>query len=143
MNVALNLLLEEGSFQEYMTALESTVLEAVVSSGTAGKRDTLPVRPGKLSRTSFGKRVGTTFESSVSFAIDYYGMLKRSTALLQEIQWVRDQLSGRQVKTVESLVIHFASIRIEHVARFNPHLIAGFPIFKKSILESRGFKPQF
>ena len=141
--IALDLPLEADDFKKYMEELETFVLAAIVSNGTIGKRDTIPVRVGRLSRTVFGQKIGLTFESDVSFAVDYYGMLKKSTSLCKEIEWVQEQFTGTQVKTVESLIIHFASVRIEHVARFCPNLIAGFPNFKRTVLEARGFKPKF
>jgi len=128
---------------EYMQEFEATVLASAIVIGTAGRRETLPVRPGKLSRTQFGNVVGDRFYSDVSFAVDYYGLLKRSTALLREIDWLREQLSGKQIKTVECMVVHFASVRIEHVARYNLKLTAEFPLFKSALLLLRGFRTKF
>jgi hypothetical protein len=142
-NIAFDLPLEEDNFQSYMSELETTVLAVAVDGGLIGKRETLPLRPGKLSRSQFGRKVGLTFESAVSFAVDYYGMLKKSSALISEVEWVRKQLDGKQVKTIEGIIIHFASLRIEHIARLNPSLTSMFPVFKKNLLESRGFKIKF
>jgi len=132
--------LDEQRLADYMKDFEATVLAPAIVAGVIGRRETLPVRPGKLSRTGFGKLVGPSFDSEVSFAVDYYGLLKRSSALYQEIEWLRQQLSGRQVKTVDCIVVHFASVRIEYVARFNPIMVAEFPMFKATLLEARGFK---
>jgi hypothetical protein len=130
-------------FEDYMADLETGVLAAAVGSSLLGRRETLPVRPGKLARTGFGARIGMAFESHVSFAVDYYGHLKRSTSLLKEIEWLKEQLSGRQIKTIECIVVHFAAVRIEYVAKFSPELVSGFPMFKKAVLEARGFKTKF
>ena len=142
-DMSLDLPFTEDEFNEYMDRLETLVLSTIVASGLVGKRDTIPVRLGRLSKTAFGRKICLTLQSDVSFAVDYYGMLKKSSSLLQEIDWVREQLPGSQIKTIESLVIHFASVRIEHVARYCPDLIAGFPKFKKTVLVARGFKPKF
>lgn len=137
------LMMNNGRLQDYMQDFEATVLAQAILSGAVGRRETLPVRAGKLSKTGYGKVIGPKFDSDVSFAVDYYGLLKRSTALLKEIEWLRDQLSGRQVKTVECLVVHFASVRIEHVARYNQNLVAEFPMFKSELLAVRGFRTKF
>ncbi len=134
---------EEDQFGEYMAAFELTVLASAVNQGLLGRREVLPVRPGKLTRSQFGTKIGAVFSSKVSFAVDYYGLLKRSSGLLDEIKWIQDELRGRQVKAVESIVVHFASVRIEDVARMNPALVGGFPVFKKAVLDSRGFKNNF
>lgn len=134
---------QEESFHDYMAELEVRVLATAVGSNLLGRRETLPVRPGRLARTGFGMKMGMVFESHVSFAVDYYGHLKRSSALLKEIEWLREQLAGRQVKTLECLVVHFAAVRIEHVAKLSPELVSGYPMFKKEVLEARGFKTKF
>jgi len=130
-------------FEVFMKEFETTVLAAAVSAGVMGRREQLPVRPGKLFRTAFGVKLGSSFESSVSFAVDYYGHLKKSTALLQEVAWLREQLRGQQVKSVEGVVVHFASVRMEDVAKYNATLVGGFPTFKKAVLDARGFKNNF
>jgi len=134
---------QEMAFGDYMADFEANVLAAAVGSNLLGRRETLPVRPGKLARTGFGMKMGMSFESHVSFAVDYYGHLKRSAALLKEIEWLRDQLVGRQIKTIECMVVHFAAVRIEHVAKFAPELVSGFPSFKRDLLAARGFKTKF
>lgn len=136
-------LVQTETFVEYMALLEYSVLSAAVGSNLIGSRETLPIRPGRLARAAFGAKVGLVFDSHVSFAIDYYGHLKRSTSLLKEIEWLRTQLVGRQIKTMECLVVHFAAVRIEHVAKFSQELVSGFPAFKKELLEARGFKTRF
>jgi hypothetical protein len=138
-----DLALEDGRFTQYMAEFEATVLATAVARGQLGKRENLPVRPGKLAKTGFGALMGQSFGSPVPFAVDYYGHLKRSHALLQEIDCVREQLCGKQVKTITCLVVHFASIRIEHIARLNPKLVGEFPQFKHEVLKSRGFKNNF
>ena len=130
-------------FELYMVEFELCFLSAAVTQGKLGRREVLPVRPGKLTRSHFGAKMGTSFQSPVSFAIDYYGLLKRSTMLFAEIQWMQDELRGRQVKAMESVVIHFASVRIEDIARLTPELVGGFPTFKKTVLDARGFKNNF
>jgi len=126
-------------FREYMRDFEILVVEQAVGHEVLGRVDMIPVRPGRLTHTRFGATMGRIIDSGVQFAVDYYGLLKRSSALQEEIELVTKQLTGRQLKLIECTVVHFASIRIEHVARFQLGLVSEFPLFKRAILKARGF----
>lgn len=128
------------NFQEYMRRLEAEVMVTGASACRFGRVDPLPVRPGKLTKTRFGMVIGATFTSEVPLAVDYYGLLKRSTALLDQIEIVRQEVHGHQLKVLSSTVVHFASIRIEYIAELAPDLVAQFPVFKRYVLDLRGFK---
>jgi len=124
------------AFKEYMRGLEVGFL--VRFSHVLGKVEFVPVREGRLANTYFGKRVGKKFQSDKVVAIDYYGLYKKSTGLLEEIASMR----GKQVRMIEATVVHFASIRIESVLALAPAQVAGFVEFKNMLLEMRGFKKQ-
>ena len=103
----------------------------------------IPVRPGKLAKTKFGALVGSVFDYAPPLVIDYYGFLKRSTGLIEKVDEMRAKLVGRQLRMVKAPVVHFASVRMEDVAIRAPELVAGFPDFKKTILDARGFADKF
>jgi len=120
-------------FQDYLCALENRVL--IPWAEALGRVELVPVRNGKLARTRFGKTVRTSFVSDKSLAIDYYGLFKKSSSLVEELR----SLSGKQVRMIEATTIHFAAISIEQVAKLSPELVAYFPIFKEELLRIRGF----
>lgn len=124
----------------YLKAFEKKVVEAGVMSGLFDKSAMVPLRPGKLSRTPFGLFVGLTIDSPLSFAIDYYGLIKPSLGLRRDAQMSAQQYYGKQIKKMEAILIHFASVKIEDVDSLsNSELTAGFPKFKSLVLEMRGF----
>ena len=102
----------------------------------------IPVRPGRLVKTRFGALIGRIFSHDKLLVIDYYGFLKKSSALVERIESERAELAGRQVRMLKALVVHFASVRMEDVARLAPQLVSDFPDFKKTILRARGFGPK-
>jgi hypothetical protein len=130
-------------FRKYMKEFELTIMAEGASRKTIGHTEFRSVTPGKLHKTRFGDKMGLYTESPIAFAIDYYGHLKKSSTLVQEIDEIRKQCFGKQVKAMTFWVIHFASIRIETVAQLNHRLVSGFPLFKREILDTRGFKTKF
>lgn len=133
----------DGHFNQYMESFELTIMAVGAIRNLIGHEEVRTVTPGKLHRTAYGCKMGSFFTSSVPFAIDYYGHLKKSSGLNQIIADIRKQCFGKQVKSMSFWVVHFASVRIETIAHLNHQLVGGFPLFKREILESRGFKPNF
>jgi len=126
-------------FLEYRQLFENKVVAGGVQLGCLGMMGKVSTRIGRLSAQSFGKLMGLVFESQVSCAVDYYGHIKKSTALLDQISRVGRVLPNVQIKMIPTVLVHFSSIRIEKIARLAPDLVAGFPLFKKTILDARGF----
>ena len=129
------------NFQEYLMRFENVVIEQGVSSEILGRISRVPVAKGRLASTVFGRFMGPWIQSDVPFAVDYYGLLKRSSGLYQEIMRLqRGLLVGRQLKIISAPVVHFASIKLDHMSRLAPHLLMEFSVFKETILKARGFQ---
>lgn len=126
--------LGEGmKFSQYMTLFEERVLIRM-----RGKQELVPARPGRLARSGFGRKVGCFFESDRPVVINYYGHFKKSVSFVEVEGQVRDQYGG-QIRMISGEVVHFASVRIEDVARLAPDLVKWFPHFKTKVLKLRGF----
>lgn len=132
-----------NSFARYIANLEERVILEGAKQGCLGKVEKVPVRNGKLSRSDFGKLVGVRLQKEEVYVVDYYGLMKKSDGFWNLVSRTREQYSGKQVKSVDALVVHFASIRIEKVAALAPDLVAGFPSFKKAVLDARGFDHRY
>jgi hypothetical protein len=130
----------EDHFNRYMQDLEVSILEVGARKQLIGHIEYRSVHPGRLHKTKFGDKMGIYIDSPFSFSVDYYGHLKKSRGLLKEINKIRRQCYGKQVKAMTFWVIHFASLRIETVALLNHQLVSGFPLFKRELLDLRGFK---
>lgn len=128
-----------NQFYEYMIQFESRVILEGVKKNCLGKVEKIPLRSGKLTKQRFGKFMGTVLSTPQVCVIDYYGLLKKSSGFWDLASETRKNFSGKQVKSIEVPVVHFASVRIEKVATLAPDLVTWFPIFKKRILDARGF----
>ena len=129
------------NFKVYMHLFEKHVLLSKALLGV--KNELVPVRTGRLSRTAVGGVLGSTFTWDDPLVIDYYGHLKKSSGFLLKVNEAKRKYAGKQVRMVLAPVVHFATIRMEVVARLAPQLLADFPEFKKRILTARGFKYDF
>lgn len=128
--------MEAQAFQQYLKDFEQQVVIGGVQAKTFKKTFMVSVKSGKLDSTEFGKTIGTKFEHAGVIVIDYYGLLKRSTGFWDKIKGMVDV----EVKSLKSVVVHFASIKIEHVTDLAPDLVVGFSDFKKHLVESRAFE---
>jgi hypothetical protein len=129
---------EIGSYSEL---LEKRVIERGIADGIFSKEELVSARPGRLAKTRFGRSLGQKCSSDLEFVVDYYGYLKKSDGLLKSISKLQSEMIGKQVKMVSTIVVHFASLKIEEVARISqsPRVVAGFPLFKNELLEMKGF----
>jgi hypothetical protein len=129
-------------FHEYLTRFEEEVIARGIREGCLGKIELVPARLGRLSSTPFGDKVGLLIENSFPFAVDYYGHYKKTSGVVLLIQEIAQEL-GKQVGSVSAPVVHFASIRIEKVAKLAPELVVGFTKYKKELLDLRGFEHSY
>ena len=129
--------MKKRAFEVYMASFESEVLCELHALAILKM---IPVRPGKLAKTRFASLMGSTFNYIPSLVIDYYGLLKRSTGLVEKILEMKRKIQGKQLRLIKVPVIHFASVRMEDVAASAPELVAALPEFKKTILSARGFE---
>ena len=124
---------------EYLKKFEQ-MISVGVSNKTFEKSELISVRGSKLGKTKFGILLGFTIDSDIEFVIDYYGYFKRSRGFASRIKLLKKEAPRRQIKAIETITVHFASIRMEQIAYLSPALLPMFPEFKRFILEKRGFK---
>jgi hypothetical protein len=129
-------------FKKFLSVFEQVVILPGMVKGKLGRSELVPIRSGKLAKTHFGREMGEILLSKEVAVVDYYGHLKRSIGFIEKANQVRSDLPGRQLRMVESSIVHFASIKIEMVAKLSPDilLVAKFPEFKNYMLALRGFK---
>ena len=96
----------------------------------------------RLAKTDFGKAVRGVIESPEVFAVDYYGLFKKSLGfeLLMIDAKQRALELNQQVRFIRCPVVHFASITVEDVVRSWPAFLVRFPALKEQLLQLRGFK---
>jgi hypothetical protein len=113
-----------------------------IKKGNFGKNELVSARGSKLAKTGYGRSLGNAIDSKEEFAIDYYGYIKKSRGLLDRIREERKILKASQLKSIQTKVVHFPSIKIDQIADFGAFFISGFPGFKKHILKLRGFQKE-
>lgn len=122
--------------QNFMKAFEERVVIPGLLNGKLGKLEEVSVQDGRLAKTDFGKTIGLLlpYNGTMSIAINYYGHVKKSSAFH----------NTKNIRVNVARVAHFASLRIEYIAKATEELelIAGFAKFKEEILKIRGFKQQ-
>jgi len=124
---------------DYLKRFEQLVAQGILLK-KFGKCELASTRGSKLGKTKFGIWLGFTIDSDIDFIIDYYGYFKKSRGFNQKVMEYHAESSGKQIKAIETIIVHFPSIRIEQIADINDELIGGFPTFKACILKKRGFK---
>ena len=127
------------NFAKYQSRFEEEVICKGVEKGLIGKLHQVNVRMGKFAYTKYARVVGEKINCDIPFALDYYGYLKRSTGFLDIIE---DREPLRQVKSIQTTVVFFASLKIEEIAciTMDQYLRGGFSEFKKEVLYWRGFE---
>lgn len=129
-------------FKDYRDSFEEVVIEGV-RLGMLGMEKSIPITPGKLSRKQIGRVMGSEIATDKSVVIDYYGYMKKSRGFNLAVAAAVRTFSGKQVKMVNTTVVHFNSIRLEIIAKIAPSLVANFGNFKKTILDVRQFKHDY
>lgn len=122
-------------FKNYLFQLEKEVLIPSVERKIFSKDRMVSIKTGKLETTSFGEIVGSFFNSNVPCAIDYYGLLKKSSSFIKAFV----ECDVVKIRTVKVPVVFFASLKIEHINDLNADLVRDFPLFKRQLLSFRGF----
>jgi hypothetical protein len=129
--------MDDKNFKIYLHQLEQHVIVPGILVNQFTKNRMVSAKNGRLEVTEFGKLIGAQFDCQVVCAIDYYGLVKKSSAFASSYM----NQNGILVKAVEVPVVYFASLKIEHVSQFCDQLVKDFPRFKKQMLEARGFIP--
>ena len=121
--------MDRCEFLIYMGEFERRILIEGWRRGFWGVWDSVTVRPGRLARQDIGRFLGTRFTSDHILAIDYYGLTKKSTRFMS----MAADLGTHSFKTINAPVIHFASVKLEHILELAPDLVPKFAEFKESI----------
>jgi hypothetical protein len=129
----------DQEFSKIQNAFELQVIAEGIRRGVLGKKAYVPVRGGKLFQ-KMSKVLGAVIPDGQSFAVDYYGYLKKSQGLKEDEQeWMKEH-PAVCISATEALVVHFASIKLETVATIDPESVASFHSLKQETLVRRGFK---
>lgn len=117
---------------EYLDQLEQTVMIPwYLDQFKDAKPVPISTRPGRLTATPFGVFIQSVFESDYRLALNYYGLIKVSTAQMRQNMYCR-----RQFK-VKAVMVHFNSLKIEHIEKYNPELLPDFVKFKNFLVDLR------
>lgn len=125
---------------DYLIQLESLVMVKGFEKGIFKKKaeEIVPLRKTKLHFTKFATFTGSEFEYDKVLAFNYYGLFKISTGISKVVEEGRAAFPN--VRTIKAKVIHFNSIKIEHIKELAPELLNDFPDFKRFLVDLRGFK---
>ena len=122
---------------KYLELFEKNVIIKGVESGLfKDNKIMVPVKNGGLDSTQFGKFLKNQLDYDGILVIDYYGLLKKSSGFTKKHTGLKDM----EIKRLKANVVHFASIKIEDIAKLDKSLMVDFPGFKKYLVDLRGFK---
>lgn len=126
-------------FNRYLARFEK-VISGGVELGVIGRDMPISVREGKLYYSRFAKFIGINIDDPYPFAIDYYGYFKKSVGLRLYLREIQEDVLGKQLKTINTTIVIFNSIRIEDIKVLtnDQYILWGFIEFKDTILNRRG-----
>lgn len=118
-------------YLDYLDQLEQTVLIPMFLNESQDKK-VIPISlyPGRLTPTTFGLFIQMMYDCEHILALNYYGLIKLSTGILKE------NIDSRKMQT-KAHMVHFNSLKIEHVEFFNSDLLNDFVKFKNFLVNLR------
>ena len=125
-----------SKFKTYLDSFETQVVIKGFEKEMFGKVGKVTVKDCKLCNTPFGQFIGRVIEYGCPMVVDYYGYIRKSSGMIQLINGYK----GIEIKTILVPVVHFASIKNEHIAELAPELLEGFQEFKGHLIKLRGFR---
>ena len=123
---------------DYMENFEQKVMIPCVDAKVFTRKIMVSTKRPKLLFTKFGRFVGEAFKHEDLLVLNYYGLNKLSTGFLNKVQKLRNE--GFDIKTVETIVVYFAAIKMANITTFAPELTNGFTDFKDYLVDMRGFR---
>jgi hypothetical protein len=129
----------QDHFLAYLAAFEERVMIAGVKANAFKfKGDTIiPLRRKKLNGTPFADFVGDSFEHNDVLAFNYYGLVKLSSGA---VKIVKENIAVfPNLRTIKSKVLHFNSVKTEHIRKLAPDLLPEFSEFKMFLVGLRDF----
>jgi hypothetical protein len=97
----------------------------------------IPLRKKKLHDTELAAFVGPEFNYKSVLAFNYYGLFKLSSGGTEVVE--NCKLAFPNIRTMKARVIHFNSVKMEHIKELAPELLNDFPDFKRLLVDLRGF----
>jgi len=125
-----------NDFKSYLHTFEKSVVISGVENGVFTKEGKVAVKECKLCNTPFGEFIDTKLKYNRPMAIDYYGLIKKSAGMMAIV----DGYKNIEIKSIIVPIVHFASIKHEHISSLAPELLSMFSGFKEYLIELRGFK---
>lgn len=125
-------------FEKYLIEFERKIFIEGYKNGLFNKRDPeiVPLKNQKLSNTSFGRFIGNQFKFDQVLSINYYGLFKLSSEIVNVAEQAR-QIYNFGIRSIKVPVIYFSSLRIETIKKLSPELFIDYPEFKKHIVNLR------
>jgi len=129
----------ENQWAQYLVEFEQKVMIPLYEAGCESmKNEPVPLSPGKLQGGLFGKAVGVRFDYDGVLSFDYYGLFKLSSTI---VECKKDILLAQKKSIIYSPVIHFSSVKIEHIEKYSRNLLLDFVAFKRYIVHLRWHNP--
>lgn len=129
----------DNLWTDYLTKFEQQVMIPLYEAESLSiKSEPVPLFPGKLQGGEFGKMVGIDFKYDRVLCFDYYGLFKLSSTI---IECKKDLVLAQKKTVIFSPVIHFSSVKIEHIEEYSKDLLLDFVAFKRYIVYLRWTKP--
>ena len=127
------------ALKEYFQLFEEQVIIAGFEKEIiTGSIKLVSIRNSRLFRSPFGNLLGNIFDHNRPFAIDYYGLTKKSTGFFDKCKGYK----GVLVKGLEVPVVYFASIKPDIIETCAPELLDEFVERKRQLIELRDFSKQ-
>jgi len=130
--------MESIKFRKLLDTFEKNIIVEGILRKRFTKKGQVSTKRGKLFYNDFGKILGSTIDTSIILAIDYYGYIKRSKGFLNKLE-----STGNPIPTeMKSYIVHFASVKMEDIAFMtnDVSVMIDFPRLKNEILILRGFR---
>lgn len=130
------------NFVKYLRKFENEIIREGVLRGIIGSNKLITCRPLPFDSSRFARDMGKRLPYEESMVIDYYGYYKKSKGFFVYAESISSGNNSKQLKSITSAVVHFASLKIEDIALItsNPYLISRYVEFKNIVLEKRGFR---
>lgn len=125
--------------RKYLDQLEQKVMIKGFEVEVFKKKqlEIIPLRKKKLHDTDFAEFVGPEFVYDSVLAFNYYGLFKLSSGGSKVVD--NCKLAFPNIRTMKARVIHFNSVKIEHIKELAPELLSDFPDFKRLLVDLRDF----
>lgn len=130
------------NFRKFLIKFENEVILRGVEQGVLGQYELVACRTCKSDKSRFAQAIGKLLPYKMPIVIDYYGYYKKSAGFYALVEEEQNQISNRQIKMIGSVVVHFASIKIEDINLLtsSSYLTSKFADFKMQMLAKRGFR---